>query len=500
MRPFEILLILVVIAAALSLMVKSAVRFSIPLTFFGVLFCTWHVVREGTHWQMIPVLIGLMILVIWQLTPADLRVSRHRATQNRVAVSIALLSLASFVILLLVPMFSLPKPTGPYPVGTRIVYLKDSSRVELEGAHPMPRELIVQIWYPAAPSKNHLAAYQRMSETTFATSYRSVLWTNSRVDAPIAGNDTPFVVLLFNHGWGERRTQDTFLTEDLASHGYVVAAIDHSYNAGRVAMPDGRVIQDTFGYEPIDAARRTAAQIVETWNKELSRWVADEVFVLTSLQNENLDQKSFWYGHLDTKHSGAFGHSFGGAASVQVCSVDTRIRSALNMDGWTFGDIRHRTADQAIMFMYGAANFPKPENLNSQDHVAQTEAELDVNDAKQIDSSLEQYGGYKLYINNTSHMDFTDHSLVSPWRNWTESGHIAPARIQTIVRAYVLAFFDQTLRGEDPPLLQLGRSSPFYEVQIKQFVPESKSPTQQTRLDGSGSPRSAISSLPSVHP
>jgi hypothetical protein len=129
MRPFEILLILVVIAAALSLMVKSAVRFSIPLTFFGVLFCTWHVVREGTHWQMIPVLIGLMILVIWQLTPADLRVSRHRATQNRVAVSIALLSLASFVILLLVPMFSLPKPTGPYPVGTRIVYLKDSSRV-----------------------------------------------------------------------------------------------------------------------------------------------------------------------------------------------------------------------------------------------------------------------------------------------------------------------------------------------------------------------------------
>jgi hypothetical protein len=239
-------------------------------------------------------------------------------------------------------------------------------------------------------------------------------------------------------------------------------------------MPDGRIVQDAFGYEPIDVAKRTAAQIVDTWNKELGRWVDDEIFVLTALQNENVDQRSFWYGRLDTNRAGAFGHSFGGAASVQVCSADTRIRSALNMDGWTFGDIRHRAADQPIMFMYGTANIPRPQDLDSKDNVARTEAELDVNDAKQIDSSLEQYGGYKLYINNISHMDFTDHFMVSPWRNWTESGHIAPARIQTIVRAYVLAFFDQTLRGENPPLLQSGNSSPFDEVNIRHFVPESR--------------------------
>jgi predicted dienelactone hydrolase len=473
MRSFELLLILAVIAAAASL--RFAARWSPLLTLLSVLFCALHVVREGTHWQMIPVIIGLIPLVVWQLIPAARRVSRYLAMKNRVAVSIAFLSLTTFAMLLLVPMFSLPKPTGPYPVGTRIIYVKDSSRMERDGPHPgTPRELIVQIWYPAAPSKNHLAAYQRMPETTLATSYRSVLWTNSKADAPIATDGGPFVVLLFNHGWGGRRTQDTFLTEDLASHGYVVAAIDHSYNAGRVAMPDGRIVQDAFGYEPIDVAKRTAAQIVDTWNKELGRWVDDEIFVLTALQNENVDQRSFWYGRLDTNRAGAFGHSFGGAASVQVCSADTRIRSALNMDGWTFGDIRHRAADQPIMFMYGTANIPRPQDLDSKDNVARTEAELDVNDAKQIDSSLEQYGGYKIYINNISHMDFTDHFLVSPWRNWTESGHIAPARIQTIVRAYVLAFFDQTLRGENPPLLQSGNSSPFHEVNIRHFVPESR--------------------------
>jgi hypothetical protein len=492
-------LILVVVAAAATLLTRLAKRLTIPLTFLGALICVCHVVWEGTHWQMFPVLAGLLLLVIWQLIPVDLRISGFPAAKNLVAISVAVLSSASFGLLLLVPMFSLPKPTGSYPVGTRIIHLRDLGRVEHHGLnHEMPRELVVQIWYPATVSKNHLAPYQRMPETTLATSYRSVLWTNSRIDAPIATDGGPFIVLLFNHRWGGVRTQDTFLTEDLASHGYVVAAIDHSYNAGRVEMPDGRIFLDAFGYGPIDVTKRTADQIRDVWDKELTTWVADETFVLTALQNENRDQKSFWYGHLETSRAGAFGHSFGGSASVQVCSVDARIRSALNLDGWTFGDIHHRAADQPIMYIYGSKNLPRPENLTSKDPVARTEAELDVSDARQIDSSLQQYGGYKLYVNGTSHMDFTDHSLVSPWRNWTERGHIAPSQIQTIVRAYVLSFFDKTLRGEKPALLQSGNSSPFPEVQIKQFIPDSKTApagVPQSSLAGPALPHNAVSSL-----
>jgi dienelactone hydrolase len=489
MRLFEIILIAVVIAASATLWIRLASKWVAILTLLGVLVCACHMVWEGTHWQMFPVLAGLLLLIIWQLLPQNLRATRFLAMKNRLAVSSMVLALTSFGLLLLVPMFSLPKPTGPYSVGTRIIYLKDPSRVDRQGSgQETARELMIQLWYPAAASKNHLAPYQRMPETTLATSYRSVLWTDSRIDAPIATNGGPFVVLLFNHRWGGVRTQDTFLTEDLASHGYVVAAIDHSYNAGRVEMPDGRVIEDVFGYGPIDVTKRTADQIRAVWNKELTRWVADETFVLTALQNENLDRKSFWYGHLDTSRAGAFGHSFGGSASVQVCSVDARIRSALNMDGWTFGDIHYRAADQPVMYIYGTKNMPRPQDLNSKDPVARTEAELDVNDAVQIDSSLKQYGGYKLYVDETSHLDFTDHSLVSPWRNWTERGHIAPSEIETIVRAYVLAFFDETLRGQKPPLLQSGNSSPFHEVQIEQFVQESKPAAN------------AISSLPRSHP
>jgi dienelactone hydrolase len=473
MRSFEVILVLVVIAAAIAQMTKLAPRWSLSLTLLGVLIGAWHI-REVIHWQMFPALVGLVLLIIWQLSPVSFRSSRGLAIRKFLTPSIAILSATSLGLLLLVPMFSLPKPTGLYPVGTRIFYLKDTSRTEDQGPHPGgPRELMVQIWYPATSSNNHLAAYQRMSETTLATSYRSVLWTNSRTDAPIATNGGPFAVLLFNHRWGGLRTQDTFLTEDLASHGYVVAAIDHPYNAGLVAMPDGRVIKDAFGFAPIDVAERTSTQIRDIWNKELIKWVADETFVLNALQNDNLDEKSPWYGQLDTDRVGAFGHSFGGAASVQVCSVDPRVRSALNLDGWTFGDIHHRASNQQIMFLYGTNHGLRPQDLSSKDPAVRTKAELDVPDEQQIDASLKQYGGYRLYVDTASHMDFTDHSLVSPWRNRTERGHISPARIQTIVRAYVLAFFDETLREGSPGLLQSGNPSPFHEVQIEHFTPES---------------------------
>jgi len=333
----------------------------------------------------------------------------------------------------------------------------------------------VQLWYPADPSNNHLAAYEKRAETNPATSYRSVLWTNSREDAPVASQGGPFHVLLFNHGWAGRRTQDTFLTEDLASHGYVVASIDHTYNSSRVELPGGRIIDNPGGSDPIDINLHSVGEITGAWNKELSKWVADEIFVLNTLQNDNLDQKSPWYGRLDTKRAGALGHSFGGAAAVQICSVDARIQSALNMDGWTFGDIRQRAANQPTMFLYGIADgSPPPPDPRTMGAAARAEAELDATDSNEVDTTLKQFGGYKLSISNTAHMDFTDHPLVSPWRRWTQPSHISAARIETIVRAYVLAFFDQTVRGAKPTLLESGTSSPFREVKIEHWNPELK--------------------------
>ncbi|WP_158941506.1 hypothetical protein [Granulicella sp. S190] len=481
MRLFEIILIATLLAAAFAQRTTSAAGWSRPLTVLAVLVALWHIFHEGTHWQMFPALAGLVLLIAWQLLSASQLASRYPAMKNGVSATVALFSIATVGLSLLIPMFTLPKPTGTYPVGTRIIYLKDSSRTEDAATTPgMPRELMVQIWYPADPSNHHLAAYERSVETSLLTSYRSVLWTNSKEDAPVATQGGPFPVLLFNHAWAGRRTQDTFLTEDLASHGYVVASIEHTYNASRAVLPGGRVIDYDDGDSLLDFRLHSAKEILATWNKELGKWVADEVFVLNTLQNENLDQNSPWYGHLDTQRAGALGHSFGGAAAIQVCSVDARIQSAVNLDGWTFGDISKRAANQPSMFLYGIATTNQPKDPTTSGPAEQAEAELNAVDQKEVEDSLKQFGGYKVSISNTSHMDFTDHPLVSPWRRWTRPGHILPARIHTIVRTYVLAFFDQTIRGAKPQLLQSGAPAQFREVQIESWTPETKAVSSLT--------------------
>jgi hypothetical protein len=126
------------------------------------------------------------------------------------------------------------------------------------------------------------------------------------------------------------------------------------------------------------------------------------------------------------------------------------------------------------MLISGGVKLDSPPGLTSTDRGTRTEAELDSIDMKEVYSNLKESGGYKLFVNNTSHMDFTDHTLVFPWRNWLRRNHISPVRIQTIVRGYVLVFFDQTLHDEKPALLKAGDTSPYHEVQIEQFKPMAK--------------------------
>ena len=54
-------------------------------------------------------------------------------------------------------------------------------------------------------------------------------------------------VVVFTHGYTGTFTDYTYIFEDLASRGYVVASVDHTYEATAVAFPDGRFVHSGFG-------------------------------------------------------------------------------------------------------------------------------------------------------------------------------------------------------------------------------------------------------------
>ena len=390
----------------------------------------------GPHWQIFPTYLAfsLMIYVVWRHQPGR----RYRV----LALAADTLCILTLGLLWILPVFSLPRPTGDHPVGTTgPISWVDTSRSLPGDATPTGprRELVVQIWYPAASGSRwgDQARYARRKELSLAHSYLAAIRTNSVLNAPIADNEGKYPVLLFGHRWAGSRIQNTFLIEDLASHGYVVVAVDHPLNAARVQLADGTVIESDRALALTNLEATTAPAILEIWGKELGIWLADDQFVLDKLQANN----DGWFSNrLDMNRVGAFGHSFGGAASTDLLGRDPRVKAAVNLDGWTFQGLDHRTTEPFLMLNEGAAAIPHPETG--------VEGTLNTTDSDAVNGSLKKYGGYRAFVGGAQHLDFTDQTLFSPLRSLTFTGPIKGERVREITRGLVLGFFNQTLKGK----------------------------------------------------
>src|SRR5262249_47279025 len=139
----------------------------------------------------------------------------------------------------------LPPPTGPFAVGRVTVHWIDRSRSEPLKPDHGPRELMVDVWYPADSAAGPWAEYlDRSAFDQPQSAERLKGYLRTAYDAIKAGSvsthaiqGAPFTraakrspVLVFSHGGGEARETYTAQLGDLASHGYVVAAVTHTYD------------------------------------------------------------------------------------------------------------------------------------------------------------------------------------------------------------------------------------------------------------------------------
>ncbi len=209
----------------------------------------------------------------------------------------------------------LREPTGPGPVGTTSLWLTDTSRPDPWAAGVNARELMVSLWYPAAPSDGRRARYMTPAESELQLTTRgitgvppdvlSTVRTSAVSDATPAGRQRALPLVVLSPGFTNSRSVLTALAEDLASHGYVVAGIDHTYESFATAFPDGRVTtclaRDT---------RRTGEGF---WEKLPAGRAADVSFVLDELSGAH----PAWAGAglIDPSRVGMAGHSLGGAAT-----------------------------------------------------------------------------------------------------------------------------------------------------------------------------------------
>jgi dienelactone hydrolase len=376
-----------------------------------------------------------------------------------------LLALAAALPLLL-PVPKLPTPSGPYAVGTFSTMLVDESREEIYSDQPgEPRRLMVQFWYPAQPAAGAqpgpwMDAMEIMGPAIsrwldlppFFLDHLRLARTHSYPEAPLLPGTERFPVLLFSHGWSGFRQQNTYQVEELASHGYVIVAVQHTYGSMATVFPDGQVAPLNPDALPTglsgEAYQKAANRLVTQWAQDLS-------FVLDTLEGLNAkDPSGRFTGRLDMENVGAFGHSTGGGAVIEFCSREPRCKAGLTMDAYmipvSLSIVNQGALSQPFLFMF-SERWPTERNTSLFNHLY-----------TQLSTPA-----YQITLPGTDHYDFTDMPMLSPVAPWLGlKGPLKGSRVMQIVDGFSRAFFDTYLKGQPSPLLERPESA-FPEVTFK---------------------------------
>ena len=125
------------------------------------------------------------------------------------------------------------------------------------------------------------------------------------------------------------------LIEDLVSHGYVVASIEHTYTANAVWFPDGRVVTLHNDSPPAGLSQSERLKwMMKRVSIGINEGAADIRFVIDSLTQLNQDKRQFALaGAIDLKRLAAMGHSAGAEVAARACQQDPRIRACVDLDG-----------------------------------------------------------------------------------------------------------------------------------------------------------------------
>ncbi|MEV0200192.1 hypothetical protein [Nonomuraea sp. NPDC050691] len=398
----------------------------------------------GIRWQLVPVLAGGALALALTVPPLlRQRAGRPARWAGRLGAAAALaLSCAGAVAAWALPVPVFPEPPGSYAVGTTVTQWTDGDRPETATADAGDRRtVVVQLWYPASGANRptgrarYLGRTEREARTVarglagyfgmpgFLLDQVPLAVTRSTPGAPAAGGRFP--VVLFSPGLGGVRTQNTAWAEDLASRGYVVAALDHPYDSAVVTLDDGRVIRTRLAAtgDPAEDERRAAA-----WTAVRA---ADLRFALTQLGR--LDRGELpgpLAGRLDTRRAAVTGHSLGGAAALQAARQDHRFAAVIDVDGFP-RDPAPRPFHQPVLALV---------------HDVEPGQEREYVDRLTRVIRLSTATGYRLTVPGSAHLTFTDAPLYLPPLP-ALAGSRGREDGPRVTAAATAAFLDATLRG-----------------------------------------------------
>jgi hypothetical protein len=192
-------------------------------------------------------------------------------------------------------------------------------------------------------------------------------------------------------------------------------------------------------------------------------------FVISELEKCTSDAPAYQIARkIDFSRVGAFGYSFGGAVAAEATILDPRIKAAVNLDGWTFGNAAVSGVAKPFFFIgTGAPVLPAsapPKQTASDDTPSGYQDEFDRRNGEQIIVAFERRGGYLLGVDGTTHDSFCDDVLIPRMKHQHVPARMMDGwRAHRVVAPYLTQFFDLYLNGVPSPLLQTEAAAPRHE-------------------------------------
>lgn len=322
--------------------------------------------------------------------------------------------------LILFPPYDAPAVSGDHVVLTKEYTWVDENRVETFTDSGENRELTIKFWYPEE-----------------------------------AGS---YPLVIFSHGAFGVIDSNYSTCMELASNGYVVASIGHTYHAmylknveGKIFLADKEFVQSIFVgngvYDP-----ELEKQVYENSLVWMELRTADENFVLDTVLEKAKKGEEAPFGLIDTDKIGLMGHSLGGASSVQLGRERTDIGAVIDLEGTMLGEY---TGFENGIEIYNEEPYPVPVldvfGIRLYDEIKMPEDfEKEHPDWKYVNFYMgERAADYMaVAFHDAGHLNFTDLPLISPvLAKLLGVGKVDAKSCMENVNAIVLEWFDHYLKG-----------------------------------------------------
>ena len=324
-------------------------------------------------------------------------------------------------------------PTGPYAVGTTTRVVTDPSRTNRYGI-VTNSSFMISVWYPAARAGGVVPAarfdrpiaercdFWTSLYVAMGCSFTNVaphLFSYAVPEMAVKANGRPFPVILYSHGGTLLRADNIDKAQELASHGFIVAAPDH-LDAFMSVFPDSTTV---FG-------GITANQILFNPGPYFESRLRDLGVVLEELERLN-QTDPLLTGTMDLANMGAFGWSFGGGISAEICRASVQVKAAVLFDA----------------FLPGLTNLNQFGLQEPFLTMTQTNGAINWQDNLAL---------YNLSTNHPVYLEIqgSDHFTFS-FLAWLRSPTLASRRAALAINACTVSFFKRYLKNEDDGFLNV---------------------------------------------